>query len=117
MRQLLLWIAVAMGVAACKAPTGGELGRAQFEWERGLGCLIGCDAAAPVATRATVGLHIKNHDALPAFTASSDTPAVIDVTGSSSSDVDLHASSAGMARIILRDAGGADIDRLPVRVK
>lgn len=97
-------------------PSMGALGVAEFSWkENGLGCLFGCNAAAPLATGATATLRVGNDDSLPTFTVRSDDPSVATVSGTSS--IEVHGLRAGDVRLLLEeDPSGAPIDEFVVTV-
>jgi hypothetical protein len=99
-----------------QGPSQGQLGHAQFAWDRGaLGCLFGCDASAPMAVRAIAHLEVVNADKLPAFTVASDQPGVIDFTAVEGHTISCEAHAAGKATVTLSDASsGSVVDRFDV---
>lgn len=101
--------------------TMGELGKAELAWDRGiLGCLFGCNAEEPMATRSTAYLVVLNDEDLDAFTVSSDNPEVLDFSkeGPESSFIKCEAHREGEAKVILTSISSSSvIDRFKVKVR
>jgi hypothetical protein len=101
--------------------TMGELGKAEFAWDRGiLGCLFGCNAEEPMATRSTAYLVVMNDEDIASFTVSSDNPEVLDFSSDDpeSSFIKCEAHREGEARVILTSAATSSvIDRFKVKVR
>ncbi|MBZ0116497.1 MAG: hypothetical protein K8H88_05875 [Sandaracinaceae bacterium] len=117
-RHVLLLIALLASACSSLTPSTGELGRARFVWSEGLACILGCDAAEAVAQGAQVDLLVTNDDDLPSFTASSEDASVLGVSHTTgSAAIGLLGVAPGSARVLLREAGGAELDRFPVRVR
>jgi hypothetical protein len=120
MRAYLMPLVAALAAGCHPGPTQGELGRATFQWDEGVfGCLFGCNAKGPVVARGTIGLQVTNHDNLPAYTVATDDPAVLEVKQSQDGDsyINLTTHAAGGAKVVLLDASGGVIDRLPIDVR
>jgi hypothetical protein len=99
----------------------GELGRAEFAWDEGiLGCLFGCDAGEPMATRSVATIIVQNDEELPPFDVSSDDPSAITFTHDGPGDASIRAEShvAGHAKLVLTNAStGEVIDRFRIDVR
>jgi hypothetical protein len=118
---------------ACHSPstiyTEGEQGRAQFGWNAGVGCAIaqgfassgyhvtaeGCDASAPMATRAIADLQVVNASSLPAFQAATSDGSIVEAAASGSA-IRLTSRRAGRVELTLTDGSGATIDRLAITI-
>lgn len=101
--------------------TMGELGKAEFAWDRGvLGCLFGCNAEEPMATRSMAYLVVLNDEDFGAFNVSSDNPEVADFSKESpeNSFIRCEAHREGEAKVILTSATSSSvIDRFKVKVR
>jgi hypothetical protein len=130
MKKFIMLAAVLLGATGClfkgcdlsdDGKTMGELGKAEFAWDRGiLGCLFGCNAEEPMATRSTAYLVVMNDEEIAAFTVSSDNPEVLDFSSDDpgSSTIKCEAHREGEARVILTDAATSSvIDRFKVKVR
>jgi hypothetical protein len=129
MKKLFVLAAVALSATGCffksceidNDETMGELGKAEFAWDRGiLGCLFGCNAEEPMATRSTAYLVVMNDEEFGAFTVSSDNPAVLEFSKESneSSFIKCEAHQEGEAKVILTSPTSLDvIDRFKVKVR
>ncbi len=118
---------IAPALVACGGSTRGELGRAEFAYDKGVfGCMSRCTATDPLAARSSAGLWVTNAGELPAFTVDSTQPEVLTVNRSGSATVNGEAwaglsvkgLTAGEAKVQLLDEGDqSEIDRLPLRVR
>jgi hypothetical protein len=124
-----------VSLSACRGSssiyTQGELGHAEFGWNNGLGCAIaagfassglgvkasGCDASAPMATRASADLQVVNSSKLPAFDAASNDTSIADATAGGSA-IRIVSHRAGTIELSLTNhATGELIDRLPIVIE
>ncbi len=116
-----LLIAFASGCLPFTEASEGELGRVEYSWDRGLlGCLFGCDAAAPLAVDGHAFLVVHDADELPPFTVSTDAPEVALFTQDAAGESLVRAEgiAEGRARVVLRDGRtGELLDRLPIAVR
>jgi len=129
MKKYLIVTAVMLSATGCffkscdlssDDTTMGELGKAEFAWDRGmLGCLFGCNAEEPMATRSLAYLVVLNDEEFGAFTVSSDNPEVADFSKESaeSSFIKCEAHREGEAKVILTSASSSVIDRFKVKVR
>jgi hypothetical protein len=129
MKKMLILAALMLAATGCffksceiqNDETMGELGRAEFAWDRGiLGCLFGCNAEEPMATRSLAYLTVQNAGDLGVFTVSSDNPAVLDFSKESpeSSFIKCESHQEGEARVILTGSTSMTvIDRFEVKVR
>lgn len=97
----------------------GELGNAEFAWDEGvLGCLFGCDAAEPMATRAVAMLVVVNSDELPEFTVSSTDPEVVEFFDEGGGSIRAESHVDGDAKVVLTRVDSGDVlDRFRIRVR
>jgi hypothetical protein len=110
---------------ACMSPDPekeGELGRAEFSWDRGaLGCLFGCGGAGEaLATGAHADLRVIADAPLPPLDLSTHEPAVVTCSTSDASDDQLlvrcEGHAPGDSALELRD--GAELfERFGLRVR
>jgi len=103
------------------AESVGELGLAEFEWDRGTPeCVFDCGAAESLATRSIAYLLVVNQEEVPRFVVSSSDSEIVEFSKESEMSYSILAEAhrEGEAQVILYESYSHNVlDRFEVKVR
>jgi hypothetical protein len=114
-----LAISLLAGSCGSSGPSLGHEGRVQLTYLDGWGtCTHDCSLAVPLGVGADALIEVANADDLPALTARSSDPSVLEVSRTPSSSILLLSAGAeGSAELELADDTGAPFDSFTIEVR